>query len=225
VPNERLVFTHRWQEPEGEPSVATLITITFSEAGAGRSRMEFHQQGFKSPESRDGHRGGWEECFDRLAELLSELSCPAEREVVSTRRVDAPIERVFRAYTEAEHLARWWGPKGFRSTVEHFDPRPGGYWRFVMHGPDGTDCPNEILFREIVTRKRIVFDHLGGHLFHVRIDFAEEAGGTRVTFRMQFPSAEHTARIRDFVTNANEENFDRLEAELIRMEQLEAAAK
>lgn len=61
----------------------------------------------------------------------------AAPEIVATRILDAPREVVFRAFTDPDRLAHWWGPKGFTNTFHQFDPRPGGKWRFVMCGPAG----------------------------------------------------------------------------------------
>ncbi len=144
----------------------------------------------------------------------------ADREIVTTRLFHHPCERVFRAWTEPDHLARWWGPKGFTNTFEEFNPKPGGAWKFVMHGPDGTDYHNKSVFVEIIKPEKIVFDHLMPmHRFRVTTTFTEEAGRTRVTFRMRFETAEECERIKAYVVTANEENFDRLEAELARMKQ------
>lgn len=67
----------------------------------------------------------------------------ADREVVTSRVIDAPRERAFRAFSDPAHLAQWWGPKGFANIFNEFDLRPGGAWRFVMQGPDGMNYPNE----------------------------------------------------------------------------------
>lgn len=216
VPGERLVFTHEWDEDPGTPQTETLVEVTLADDANGKTRMHFHQERFRSPESRDGHRGGWEECFDILEEVLAEEQT-STREIVSTRLIDAPRELVFRAYTEPEHLARWWGPKGFTNTFEIFELRPGGTWRFQMHAPSGTTYPNESVFREIVPPERIELEHLSGHYFRLRIDFADEAWKTRVTFRMIFETREERDRIATIAVPSNEENFDRLEAELARM--------
>ena len=138
-------------------------------------------------------------------------------EIVTTRVLAWPRERVFRAWTEPEHLARWWGPKGFTNTFQEFDPRPGGRWQFVMHGPNGADYPNQSVFVEIVKPERIVFDHLSGPAFQVTATFAEEAGKTRLTFRMLFETAAECDKVKRIAVGANEENFDRLEAELAGM--------
>lgn len=139
------------------------------------------------------------------------------REIVTTRVFDAPRERVFRAWTDPEHLVRWWGPKGFTSTFQAFDPRPGGVWRFVMHGPDGVDYKNKSVFVEIVRPERIVFQHVSGPAFLVTATFAEQAGKTKVTFQMLFETAAACEKVKGFAVAANEQNFDRLGAELARM--------
>jgi uncharacterized protein YndB with AHSA1/START domain len=66
VPPGRLVFTHRWEE---EIAVETLVTVKLTERG-GQTEMRFRQTGFRSLDSRDGHRGGWSEAFDKLAEHI-----------------------------------------------------------------------------------------------------------------------------------------------------------
>ena len=63
----------------------------------------------------------------------------ADPELAYTRVLNASRQKVFRALREPEHLARWWGPTDFRSTIHKFDFRPGGRWQLTLHGPDGTD--------------------------------------------------------------------------------------
>lgn len=79
------------------------------------------------------------------------------REIVITREFNYPRELVFRAWNDPRHLARWWGPQGFASTVEVMDVRPGGSFRLTMIGPGGMTCPCEGTYREIVPPERIVF--------------------------------------------------------------------
>ncbi len=136
-----------------------------------------------------------------------------ENEIVSSRVFDFPRELVFRAWTTPDLLARWWGPAGFTNTFHAFDPRPGGAWRFVMHGPDGADYPNHSVFVEIAPPGRIVFDHLSGHTFRVTATFEDRDGGrTRVTFRQLFEDAEEFERVKAYCVEGNEQNFDRLGA-------------
>ncbi len=67
---ERLVFTHAWDDKDRKPGKETLVTVSFADL-RGKTSLTFHQQGFESRESRDGHQAGWNECFDRLAEILA----------------------------------------------------------------------------------------------------------------------------------------------------------
>src|SRR3981081_2563312 len=80
-----------------------------------------------------------------------------DREVVITRVFDAPRALVFRAWTDPQHLARWWGPQGFSNPVCETDVRIGGAWRIVMRGPDGAEYPGGGVYREIVVPERLVF--------------------------------------------------------------------
>jgi uncharacterized protein YndB with AHSA1/START domain len=126
------------------------------------------------------------------------------RSIVGTRVFDAPRDLVFSAWTDAKHLAQWWGPNGFTTTTSAFDFRPGGVWRFVMHGPDGRDYQNRITFEEIVRPERIVYRHGGGDdvepvQFRQTVIFEDLGGKTRLVWRSDFPSAAERDRvIKDF---------------------------
>lgn len=140
----------------------------------------------------------------------------ADREIESSRIVNASPETVFEAFRNPDLLARWWGPAGFANTFHTFDFRPGGTWDFVMHGPDGTDYPNKSVFVEIAAPERVVFDHVVPPLFRmtVTIEPTGQAGKTRFAFRMRFESAERCQQLKAVCLPANEQNFDRLEAVL-----------
>lgn len=136
---------------------------------------------------------------------------------VSTARVlGASPDQVYAAFVAPERLARWWGPRGFRNTFQEFEPRPGGRWRLVMHGPDGVDHPNESVFETLIPGERVVIRHLSGHRFTLTVTLAAEGAGTRLGWRQRFDSAQECEAVRRFVVPANEENLDRLEAELAR---------
>ncbi len=142
----------------------------------------------------------------------------ADREIISSRVFNAPRELAWKAWTDPQHLAQWWGPKGFKNTFHEFNCKPGGAWSFTMHGPDGVDYRNESVFVEIAEPERIVFKHLMPmHVFHATASFAEQSGKTRITFKMVFESAAECDKVKTFVASANEQNFDRLEAELAKM--------
>ena len=86
----------------------------------------------------------------------------AEREIVITRVFDAPRHLVFDAWTDPTYVGSWYGPTGFydfQPTPRNRPVRPGGVWRFIMHGPDGTDYSNKIVYLEVVKPERLVYDH------------------------------------------------------------------
>jgi len=127
------------------------------------------------------------------------------RSIVTTRSFDAPRELVFAAWSDPDRLAQWWGPNGFTTTTSEFDMRPGGVWRFVMHGPDGTDYQNRIVYEEIVPPERLVYSHGGDGgdeeeelesvRFRVTVAFEEEGGRTTLTMRAVFETAAERDRV------------------------------
>ncbi|MGB6921093.1 MAG: SRPBCC domain-containing protein [Methylovirgula sp.] len=137
-----------------------------------------------------------------------------EREIIGTRIFTAPRALVWRAFTDPDHLQHWWGPKGFTNTFHEFDFRPGGRWRFVMHGPDGTDYPNENIFVEIAFLERIVFDHLSQPEFRLTASFEEVDGKTKLTWRQRFESVEVCDSVKPFAVPGLEQNLDKLAAHL-----------
>jgi uncharacterized protein YndB with AHSA1/START domain len=120
--------------------------------------------------------------------------------MLGSRVIDAPRELVWSVWTDPKHLSQWWGPDGFRTTTGAFDFKPGGVWRFVMHGPDGRDYENRVTFDEIVKPERLRYHHGGGDdvepvQFRTTVMFEDLGGKTRVTLRGEFPSAEERARV------------------------------
>lgn len=88
-------------------------------------------------------------------------------------------------------------------------------WRLTMHGPDGTDYENAYVLLEVTEPEWIVISHPDPeHNFQLTIILAEEGENTRLTWRMRFESAEHRKEVKPFVAAANEQNLDRLEAEV-----------
>jgi uncharacterized protein YndB with AHSA1/START domain len=76
------------------------------------------------------------------------------------------------------------------------DVRPGGAWRFIMHGPDGIDYPKQIVYREVKRPELLVYSQSGGEdgerqiQIEVTVQFVEESGKTRATMGMVFATAE-----------------------------------
>ena len=136
-------------------------------------------------------------------------------EIVSTRIFHYSREQVFNAWTDPNRLKNWWGPKGFTNTFHEFDLRPGGKWSFIMHGPDGVNYPNKSVFVKIEEPELLVFNHLSDHKFQIVAAFEELSNDeTKVTFRMIFSTPEECIRTKTYAVEKNEENFDRLDAEL-----------
>ncbi|MFD2639816.1 SRPBCC family protein [Piscibacillus salipiscarius] len=142
----------------------------------------------------------------------------SKRVIVNTRIFNTSREQIFNAFSNPEHLALWWGPKNFTNTFYEFDLQPGRIWHFIMHSPDGIDYENKSVFEEIVKPERIVLRHLEpNHEFLLTITLSELNGKTELTWHMLFDSASECNKVREFVVEANEQNLDRLETQLVKM--------
>ena len=74
-----------------------------------------------------------------------------------SRVFDAPRERVWQAWTEPEHMKKWWGPKGFTVTHLKMDLRPGGMTHYCLRGPDGAEMWGRAVYREVRKPERLVW--------------------------------------------------------------------
>jgi uncharacterized protein YndB with AHSA1/START domain len=139
----------------------------------------------------------------------------ADRELFTTRLLDAPRELVFKVWTEAKHIDQWWGPNGFNNSTSEMAVKPGGVWRYVMHGPDGKDWKNKITYLEVVPPERLFYIHgvsdEDPEHFRVTVTFTEEAGKTRLSMRIVFPTAAALEAVKKYgVTDGQEQTLDRL---------------
>jgi uncharacterized protein YndB with AHSA1/START domain len=210
VEPRRLVFTSTALEnPAGKPLLEMLNTITHDDDN-GLTKLTLHArlvtQDFpltpQAAAALSGMEQGWSESLYRLAdELENSLKSAAEDcEIVITRVINAPRALVFDAWTKPEHIGNWWGPRGFTTTTDSMDVRPGGEWRFVMHGPDGTDYENRIVYLEVVKPERLVYNHFGEEgdeegKFQTTVTFRDRGSTTEVLMRALFP----TTAAREFV--------------------------
>lgn len=124
----------------------------------------------------------------------------ASRELSITRLLNAPQELVWEVWTKPEHITHWWGPNGFSVTTHEMSLKPGGVWRFMMHGPDGRDYPNKIVFIEVKKPELLVYKHTGEEetedvKFHVTVNFEKQGNKTKLTMHSLFDSPEELERV------------------------------
>lgn len=141
-------------------------------------------------------------------------------EVVQVREFRASLELIWKAWTDPNQIAHWWGPNGFTTTTHEMDVRPGGIWRFVMHGW-GQDYPNKIEYDEVVPCKLLAYRHgdFEKEHFKVTVRFEDLGASVRVTLRSVFPSEE---AVENVVKNHNaleggKQTLGRLDEYLVRM--------
>ncbi|SFI83543.1 SRPBCC family protein [Brevibacillus centrosporus] len=212
VPNERLVYTYSLDQEDIRISVS-IATVEFMPTAEG-VKLVFTEQGvfFDGHDTPAQREQGTHEMLDLLGISLGE-SHPDRFELLSRRTLPAPRSLVYRAWTEPALLAQWWGPNGFTNTFHTFDASPGGIWEFTMHGPEGANFPNRNVFHE-VSEDRIVLRHESRPHFILTATFADVSGGTEITFRQTFETAEDYNNLKPICEEANEQNLDRLRAVL-----------
>lgn len=141
----------------------------------------------------------------------------ADREIIISRVLNAPRELVWEAWTNPQHLVNWFGPKGFTNTFYEADIRTGGKWRFMMHGPDGRNYPNVVLFSEVLKPKRLVYfqgsDEDNFPNFKATVIFEELEGKTKLTMLSVFPTTdEKEFAVREIcAVEGGNETLDKLE--------------
>jgi uncharacterized protein YndB with AHSA1/START domain len=122
-----------------------------------------------------------------------------DNELVLERIIDAPREKVFKAWTDPVHIGEWFGPTGFTITTKSMDVKQGGRWIFTMHGPDGTDYASELTYIEIVAPERLVIGYNATPEFDLKefsavITFEDVNGKTKLTLRHMFANAEERVK-------------------------------
>ncbi len=140
----------------------------------------------------------------------------SDRELLLTRVFDAPRDLVFEAHTSCEHMSHWWGPRKYELSFCDLDFRPGGAWRMVQRGPDGTEHGFRGEFREIVPPERLVwtFEYEGapGHVSVDTLTLEEHDGKTTLTAHSVFTTPEElTAMAQSGMEEGAAETYDRLD--------------
>jgi uncharacterized protein YndB with AHSA1/START domain len=204
VPNKRLAYTWRYEGYTGD----SLVTFELSAEGK-KTKLRLTHEGLENfPKlpafAKANFSAGWTELvgssLKNLVETRRSERLVGDREIAATRLFDAPRELVWKTWTDPAHIAKWWGPNGFTTTITSMELKPGGVWRYVMHGPDGRDYPNKVTYLEVVEPARLVYN-LGGDedveavSHHVTVTFTDSGGKTRIDMRMVFASAEARAHV------------------------------
>lgn len=140
----------------------------------------------------------------------------AGRELATVRAIEAPPAAVFAAIADPARLARWWGPAGFTNRFETCEFRTGGRWVFDMIGPDGRAYPNRSVFEAIELDRRVVIRHVVAPLFTLFVSLEGDGGRTLVGWRQRFDRAAECAALAGICVPSNEQNLDRLAAEVAR---------
>lgn len=189
---ERLVFAFSAVDADGNPLLDGVTIVTFADRG-GKTELtvETRAVGLVPLAARmlEGMDAGWRQTLDRLEGHVGKEGS-ADRTLVVTRLLDAPRERVFRMWTDPQHVAKWWGPQGFTTISLEMDIHPGGAYRAAMRSPEGTLYRRRGVYREIVPPERIAFtfaweDATGdlGHETLITVTFADHGGKTLLTLR------------------------------------------
>ncbi|MEH6306294.1 SRPBCC domain-containing protein [Olivibacter sp. CPCC 100613] len=135
------------------------------------------------------------------------------REMKMTRTVKAPIDLVWKVWTEPEYIVQWWGPNDHTTTIHEMDFTEGGEWKLTLHNQaNGQDFVNRSVFKEIIPLKKIVFEHFNPH-FIATILFEDKGDETWIEWSSLFDTEEMIATVIN-VFNAKEgqaQNFERLE--------------
>lgn len=140
----------------------------------------------------------------------------SDREIGMRRVFNAPRELVWAAYTEPKHVANWWGLRGATTIVDKLDVRPGGEWRYIQRGPDGTEYAFHGEYKEVVPPSKLVstfeFEGMPGHVVTDSTTFEEEDGKTTVTVLSLFATVEdRDGMIASGMEVGANESWDRLE--------------
>lgn len=144
---------------------------------------------------------------------------PGKQEIVMTREFDAPRELVFRAHTDPNLIAQWWGPRRFTTTVDRMDAQMGGIWRFVQRDADGNEYAFHGVYHEVASPERLVqtfeFEGMPGHVLLETMTLEEVEGRTKLTARSVFQTVEdRDGMLQSDMEEGAAESWDRL-AELL----------
>lgn len=243
---ERLVFVGSALDDQGNSMFDVLNTVLFAEQH-GKTTLTLQMRVIKAtaqaPQYLKGMEAGWTQSLDRLGAHLGSIfistqdkerkgmhlarksaTSTADREIVGTRIFDAPRELVWKMWTDPKHLVEWFGPNGFTTTIHEMDVKPGGLWRLTLHGPDGRDYHNRVIYLEVTEPERLVYEHRPEEgcepvSFQTVVTFAERGDKTELRVQMLFATAaerDHTVKTYGAVEGLTQ-TLGRLEKALAKM--------
>jgi len=140
---------------------------------------------------------------------------PGKQDIISEVVLDAPRELVFKAYTDPDLFARWWGPRRYENRVEKFDSRTGGEWRVTQVGDDGTEHGFRGVNHDVVAPERIcqTFEYLGvpGHVALQTATFEAVGNKTKVVAQIVFQSVmDRDGMVASGMQSGADESMERL---------------
>ncbi len=217
-PPHRVVMDATASGADEKPALEAVTTLTFVDHD-GKTEITVHERAVALIPGAGMMLAGMEAgMLQSLRRLDDFLSGAVDRQIVIARLIEAPRELVFDAWTSTDHLEHWWGPNGFTLTTHEIDLRPGGSWRFTMHGPDGVDYPNELVYGQVVRPELITFEHgspgTDDPSFDGMVSFDDFIGKTFLSMRSVFTTKEHLDRVveqHDAIEGGNQ-TLDRLVA-------------
>lgn len=240
VPQQKLVYIQMFSDKDGgvtrHPMSATWplemhVTLTFEDVGGNRGSVRQKTKVTTSwypinandtenatfDGARESMNGGFNGTFLKLEKYIAqiyeagEVSFPSDHEIINIRVFNAPREKVFKAWTDKDQVAQWWGPDGITNSIQEHDLRVGGNWRFTMKGGDGVEYPNHMVFLEIVEPSRIVIQHANQPKFKLTATFEDLGGGkTRMVWHGDFVSKEVWDGVKGFAIEGNKQTITRL---------------
>ena len=144
---------------------------------------------------------------------------PGRQDIVSTVVLDAPRELVFKAYTDPKLFARWWGPARYENRIEKFDIKPGGSWRIVQVGDDGSEHAFRGVTHDVTALERICqtfeYEPMAGHVALQTATFESLGNKTRIVAQIVFQSVmDRDGMVASGMKSGADESMERL-AELL----------
>ena len=138
-----------------------------------------------------------------------------DKTVTIQRTFDAPIALVWSAWTQPEHIANWWSPKGITTQIVAHDFKVGGHWKFVMPMPNGQEFTAEGVYTEIVEHEKIVskadFKPMTEGV-EIHALFQAEGAQTHFTYQVMHPTVEYRIQQEKMgILNGWGSVFDRLD--------------